>query len=209
MPIRPEFRHWYRADWQAISVEVREAADRRCRRCARPHGADILQLADGRWLDPVELTWRDDVGAVARAPDLVEMAEGRMKRVRVAAAHVNHRPWDRSDENLAAWCGRCHLRHDRPMHQAVRRFARAVAFCADLFEGPYPSLVGLLASDARRPDLWGEQRALEKGLAAVPRRILSGAPARSPLVGRPTLVRRTGPWVVARPRQLPLMALAA
>lgn len=35
----------------------------------------------------------------------------------LTTAHLNHRPEDCDDDNLAAMCQRCHLHYDLPFHQ--------------------------------------------------------------------------------------------
>lgn len=42
--------------------------------------------------------------------------------VRLAAAHLDHRP--ENDDSVVALCQRCHLQHDRPHHIAERRKSR-------------------------------------------------------------------------------------
>ena len=59
-------------------------------------------------------------------------------RCTVAAAHRDHDTSDNADANLAAFCQRCHLIHDRPEHQRRRwrtLFRRKAL--GNLFDGPY------------------------------------------------------------------------
>ena len=52
MPIRPELRALYPANWRELSHAVRfERAGGKCQSCGRPHGGVILCLPDGRWFD--------------------------------------------------------------------------------------------------------------------------------------------------------------
>lgn len=66
------------------------------------------------------------------------LAVVRTTRVVLAAAHRDHDTSNNTDTNLAAFCQRCHLIHDRPEH---RRRRRATLFrrkaLGDLFGGPY------------------------------------------------------------------------
>jgi hypothetical protein len=62
----------------------------------------------------------------------------RITRVILAAAHRNHDTADNANANLAAFCQRCHMIHDRPEHRRRRwrtLFRRKAA--GDLFGGPY------------------------------------------------------------------------
>jgi hypothetical protein len=140
MPIRPEHRFLYPIDWPAISDFVRfKRAKGRCEKCGRRHRDEVRQLLDGRWFDVERSRWRDDMGQVAPDPDLLETMSARLRRVILAACHRNHDRGDCRPRNLAGWCGRCHLIHDRPEHLRQRRLTylrrRAIG---DLFEGLYP-----------------------------------------------------------------------
>jgi hypothetical protein len=103
MPIRPENRERYPADWPAISNRIRfDRAGGRCEcrgecgeshegRCERTHGK-LWPSADGVGLTLVCLT----------------------------VGHLDHHPEHCADENLRAWCQRCHNRYDRPHRNATR-----------------------------------------------------------------------------------------
>lgn len=57
-------------------------------------------------------------------------------KVVLTVAHLNHRPEDCSDDNLAAMCQRGHLTYDAQHHaETRRRTLRKRKACADLFEG--------------------------------------------------------------------------
>src|SRR5512132_2236256 len=86
MPIRRDLRNLYPAHWSELSRRVRfERAHGRCQDCARPHGATIRCLPDGRWFDSVQQTWRDRRGRTARWPDLEQMVQIRTTYVVLAA----------------------------------------------------------------------------------------------------------------------------
>jgi hypothetical protein len=141
MPIRPETRHLYPADWPAISRWVRfERAQGRCERCAAPHGETIERSADGAFY---RLPDGGVFSAETGAPRDASCPSGlwgawRAVKIVLTTAHIDHdaanNPADGS--NWAAWCQRCHLRHDRDQHVQTRRATeRAAAGIADLFEG--------------------------------------------------------------------------
>jgi len=55
-------------------------------------------------------------------------------RVVLTVAHLNHRPMDCRESNLAALCQRCHLNYDRPRHiAAARRRRHSARASGDLF----------------------------------------------------------------------------
>lgn len=131
MPIRPENRDRYPKDWAAISARIRfERAGNRCEECgvpnhelggrtpdgqwhrARPTGESALGL---QWPEPGSEWWCDGVHGVVRL---------RIVRIVLTVAHLDHVPENCADDNLRAWCQRCHNRYDAPMRRAGIR-ARA------------------------------------------------------------------------------------
>ena len=140
MPIRREHRFFYPIDWPQLSAAIRFGRARsRCEGCRRPHGRLVYHLGDGRWWDGDVGRWRDGRGRLTRvAVGADVLARIRTTRVFLAAAHRNHDTADNSDANLAAFCQRCHMVHDRPEHRRRRWISlfrrRALG---DLFGGPY------------------------------------------------------------------------
>ncbi|TXN21037.1 MULTISPECIES: hypothetical protein [Methylobacterium] len=142
MPIRREHRFYYPIDWRELSAVIRFGrAKGRCEACSRPHGQTVYCLDDGRWWDAEAASWRNGAGrivCIAIGDDDV-LNSVRTTRVVLATAHRDHDTGNNADRNLAAWCQRCHLAHDRPEHQR-RRWATLFRRRAmgDLFRGPYP-----------------------------------------------------------------------
>lgn len=113
MPIRPENRALYPADWRAISLEVRQAAGMRCE--GSPAYPDC-RAADG-FPHPVT-----------------------QSTVVLTVAHLDHNPQNNGTPgdrpNLRAWCQRCHNTYDLPMRRAgIAARARATRALGDLFGG--------------------------------------------------------------------------
>ena len=142
MPIRCEHRFFYPIDWPQLSAVIRfQRAGGRCEACGRPHGQKpVWHLGDGRWWDAQAASWRDGVGRViclaVNSDDVLK--EIWTTRVDLATAHRNHDTSDNTNANLAAFCQRCHMIHDRPEHQRRRSrtlFRRKAS--GDLFGGPY------------------------------------------------------------------------
>lgn len=100
MPIRPENRGRYPADWKTISHSIRFArAAGRCEchgECGRP--TDHLAV-DGRC--------RNRHG---------QPAHGTGSRVVLTTAHLDHTPENCDPANLRAMCQGCHLHYDRDHH---------------------------------------------------------------------------------------------
>lgn len=109
MPIRPENKSRYPADWPAISLAAKEAAGWRCActgqcgrgthhgRCPNRHG---------------------------------QPAYGTGTTVVLTTAHLNHQPEDVRPDNLVAMCQGCHLHHDRAHHRVTAALTRAAGLAA-------------------------------------------------------------------------------
>ncbi|MYT26091.1 hypothetical protein GTW69_38475 [Streptomyces sp. SID7760] len=107
MPIRPENRGRYPANWPEISAEIRFArAQGRCEcigecgrgthdgRCPNGHGSP---------------------------------AYGTGSRVILTTAHLDHQPENCDPANLRAMCNGCHLHYDKDHHRQTRARTRAAA----------------------------------------------------------------------------------
>jgi hypothetical protein len=102
MPIRPEEKRRYPADWARISREIRiDRAHGQCE-CRGECGGDHQGRCTAR------------NGGITR----------RGGRVVLTVAHLNHTPEDCRPENLRAMCQACHLRYDRHHHAETRAATR-------------------------------------------------------------------------------------
>jgi hypothetical protein len=125
VPIRPENRDRYPADWAQISLRIKQRADWRCEctgQCGRAHGG----LGDGG---------RCIAHHFGPIPDRVaDWANPHRRRnagrVVLTVAHLDHQPEHCDDENLLAMCQACHLRYDADHHAATARATRAAAAAA-------------------------------------------------------------------------------
>lgn len=118
MPIRPENRDRYPADWRRISERIRFGrAGGRCE-CRGECGIDHRAEAESA-------SWpRDRCRAVHETPHPVTGSA-----VVLTVAHLDHTPENVDPANLRAWCQRCHNTYDAPMR---RRHARRRAGQLDL-----------------------------------------------------------------------------
>ena len=109
MPIRPEERARYPADWRMISRAIRARANDRCE--GSPGHYPDCRAENGQ---PHPVTG---------------------SRVVLTVAHLNHKPEDCDAANLMAMCQRCHLTYDAKHHaRNARATRRANMALADLFE---------------------------------------------------------------------------
>lgn len=128
MPIRPENRDRYPANWKSeIVPRIRARSGNRCEctgQCGRNHMRENMDAA--RWqLDHPLRCYRwnwmpiDDIDG----PKIV-----------LTVAHLDHQPENCADDNLLHLCQGCHLRYDAP-RKAAEMKARRRALCAsgDLF----------------------------------------------------------------------------
>lgn len=162
MPIKPENRDRYPADWPAISLAAKERARWRCQH----RGCTAKQYSVGRWIcfgggphewRPVEgnsppttaqdhefdnagegCDFQGDRWTYKQARDFIDRwawAEGERPLVIVlTVAHLNHQPEDCRPENLAAMCQRHHLAYDHDHHRAnAQATRRAKAGTMELF----------------------------------------------------------------------------
>lgn len=131
MPIRPENRARYPADWPAISKRIREErAEGRCE-CTGQCGIDHEEETRSRMDDFIDAQ-QDRCQALNGHRHPVTDS-----RVVLTVMHLDHTPEHCDDDNLLAACQRCHNRYDAPKRrQGIQERARAERAISDLFEAP-------------------------------------------------------------------------
>lgn len=104
MPIRPENRDRYPANWPEIALGIKkDRAEWRCE-CRGECGRGTH---------------------VGRCPNVHgEPAYGTGKKVVLTVAHLDHTPEHCQGANLRAMCAPCHLHYDRDHHAETRRKTR-------------------------------------------------------------------------------------
>lgn len=140
MPIRPENRARYPADWPEISMGIRQRADWRCEFCGVRHGA-LGAWISGRWWKagwkgsgPKDQPRRGEVFP-CYGPEGGPATWVRLRQVVLTVAHLDHTPENCAPENLKALCQRCHLVYDAKHHaKTARATRRRAAGVQDLFE---------------------------------------------------------------------------
>lgn len=114
MPIRPENRARYPADWKAISAAIRARAGDRCEcegECGRgTHAGRCPNVQGGE-------------------------AYGTGSKVVLTTAHLDHTPENCEPANLRSMCNGCHLSYDAEHHAQTRaRTRREGKALRDLFD---------------------------------------------------------------------------
>ena len=111
MPIRPENRSRYPADWPAISRGIKERAGWQCEclgECGRnAHKGDRCPNRHG------------------------QPAYGTGSIVVLTTAHLDHTPENCGPENLRAMCQGCHLHYDKDHHRQTAAATRRAAIEAN------------------------------------------------------------------------------
>lgn len=130
MPIKPENRARYPANWAEIVAQVRKRSGDKCEgspmhpNCRRPNGW-LLNKRTGELADPnTEDTTPDDWG----------MAGDVAITIVLTTAHLDHMPENCDLANLRHWCQRCHLVYDAEHHaQTAYQTRRERANTPDMF----------------------------------------------------------------------------
>jgi len=139
MPIKPENRKRYPANWPEIREAILVRAGNCCEQCKVANGKVIARGAG-----PFAGTYQDDEANVFDAETGEHIAQVRMSEYQVknmvtivlTIAHLDHQPENCDEENLRAWCQMHHLRHDAKHHAETARTTRRERLAVgDLFEG--------------------------------------------------------------------------
>jgi len=121
MPIKPEFRAFYRGKaWRATRERIRERAGDRCEQCLVPNHTRVIRKG-GWWWNAKGHHWSDPQEGSTSPPRGLPR---RIVYIVCTCAHLNSVPGDDRPENLKFLCQWCHLATDRRMHLANSRTTR-------------------------------------------------------------------------------------
>lgn len=137
MPIKPENRHRYPADWPAVRDRILQRAQMRCEHpgCgARQYDVGIWRRVDGEWrwleFDRNRPTYADAKQAAAEhhfaryGDEPTPRGHEKIIVIVLTIAHLDHQPENCADDNLRALCQRHHLAHDAEHHRANAKATR-------------------------------------------------------------------------------------
>jgi 5-methylcytosine-specific restriction endonuclease McrA len=126
MPIRKEFRKFYGKKWkEETRPRILERDGHKCKWCKAPDRTIVARwprTCPGWWFEIDTGKAYNEAGELY--PYSVRGSEApedcTFVKIVLTVAHLNHTPGDDDDENLAALCQRCHLKHDAPQHKETR-----------------------------------------------------------------------------------------
>jgi len=138
MPIKPENKARYPKEWPQIRAAILARAGNACEKCKAPNRTRIARGCgkdDATYMLESADVFCADSGAHLGRCRHSDYELSRMVDVVLTIAHLDHVPENCAEDNLRAWCQRCHLRYDQHHHranaQATRKARMAVA---DLFD---------------------------------------------------------------------------
>lgn len=117
MPIKDKSR--YPADWKQISLRIRERDGWKCKQCGVPNKARGARDHYGEWHEENAIHAMNSTDGYLLFGDFPDMIT-----IVLTCAHLDHDPSNNDDDNLAAYCQRCHLAHDRDRHTANAKATR-------------------------------------------------------------------------------------
>lgn len=117
MPIKPENVEKYPKNWKAIVEQVRKRSGDRCEwpGCGLENHGWIVRHPD----------WSAE--SLVCEPfdrDMYEVGGGRVVKVILTTAHLDHDPTNSGLSNLRHWCQMHHLRYDAKHHAETARATR-------------------------------------------------------------------------------------
>jgi hypothetical protein len=137
MPIRPENKGRYPKDWPSISKRIRKRARNRCE-CKGECGLQHFRIKER---GGAQIDLKPSLQAFGKQAFRCQALNGKphpvtKAKVVLTVAHLDHQPENCADDNLKAWCQRCHNCYDAPeRRRGIQERARAKRASGDLFAG--------------------------------------------------------------------------
>ncbi len=132
MPIKPENKARYPANWNTISEQIRERDNQKCCFCGVKNGASIIRLnkggkhfyrypesdnvycaESGSWCTTITKGYNLEIG-------YFNSAHAKAVKIVLTVAHLDHTPENCDPSNLKSLCQRCHLKYDAAHHAQTR-----------------------------------------------------------------------------------------
>lgn len=121
MPIKPENRARYPKDWPQIRERILARAGHACEKCKAPNRTRIARGAgkdEGTYMLDTAEVFCAETGQRLGSCRHSDYELARMVDVVLTIAHLDHTPENCADDNLRAWCQKCHLAYDADHHRA-------------------------------------------------------------------------------------------
>ena len=116
MPIRPENKNRYPANWPEIRADILKRANNRCEWCGLLNGSWGYREDDGSFVS---------IGVKVTPHEIIlcrQLHRGvKVFRIRLTIMHLDHNPENCDPSNLKAACEQCHNRYDAPVRAGNRR----------------------------------------------------------------------------------------
>lgn len=138
MPIKPENRSRYPANWKEIRARILARAADCCEQCNARNGEIIVRGSGkdaGTYMTNEAKVFDAETGEYIGQWHMSNYeCNGKGVTIVLTIAHMDHMPEHCDDDNLKALCQRCHLAYDAEHHRAnahaTRRARKAIG---DLF----------------------------------------------------------------------------
>lgn len=116
MPIKPENKARYPSNWKEIRAARLIAAGNKCENCGLHNHSIGYRNEDGEFVL---------ISRTGKPIDWEGNATGyKVFMIVLTIAHLDHVPENCEDNNLKAWCQKCHLAYDHNHHQINARETR-------------------------------------------------------------------------------------
>lgn len=112
MPIRLENKHLYPKNWPAIRSKVLARAAS-CEFCGVKNYSQGIRDSKGVFW-PLK-------GLLETLEETGEIIDGKVIKIVITIAHLDHDPTNNNLDNLRALCQRCHLKYDAEHHAKTRK----------------------------------------------------------------------------------------
>ena len=127
MPIKPENKARYPADWKTVRESILARAMNRCEQCKVINGTRIARGAGtdhGTYMTSDAEVFDAEDGSFLGQCRMSDYEVGRMTNIVLTVAHLDHQPENCDPSNLRAWCQMHHLRYDAEHHSVNARATR-------------------------------------------------------------------------------------
>ncbi len=127
MPIKPENKARYPADWKQVRGNILARAGNCCEQCKAPNHVRIARGSGddaGTYMTDDANVYDAETGEHLGQCRMSDYDVGRMTDIVLTIAHLDHTPENNDPANLKALCQRCHLAYDAEHHKANAQATR-------------------------------------------------------------------------------------